>query len=452
MRAFVFALGVCVLSGLAVSGEENADATSGVWPQWRGPTATGVEKDADPPVEWGEDRNVRWKVPIPGAGHSSPIVWKDRIFLTTTVETGKTADPEKVKAVEAETPAFHRGTAHMPRKVLQFVVIALNRSDGSVLWQRTVHEETPHAATHADGSWASGSPVTDGERVYAYFGSYGLYALDMDGNPQWEKQFGRFTVRANFGEGTSPVLCGEMLILSQDQEGPSFITALDRKTGAEKWRVARDEVTSWSTPLVVEHNGQRQIVTSATKRMRSYDAVSGALLWEASGMTGNVIPSPVADKETVFCMSGFRGSALRAIRLDAAKGDITDKPEAIAWSRKKGTPYVSSPLLVDGLLYYLEANRGILTCVDAATGGVRYEGQKLEGVQKVYASPVGAADRVYITARDGLTVVIRKGPVFEVLARNKLDEQISASAALVGGELLLRGYTSLYCIARRGGE
>jgi outer membrane protein assembly factor BamB len=403
-------------------------------------------------VEWSEEQNVRWKTAIPGRGHASPVIWGDLVFLTTAVETGADAEPEAVKAAAAETPSFHRDSAHMPGKVLGFVVLALRRGDGGVLWRRTVREQAPHAATHADGSWASGSPVTDGERVYAWFGSYGLYALDMDGNVVWEKQWGPFKVKANFGEGSSPVLCGDLLIVNQDQEGPSFITALDRRTGEEKWRVARDEATSWATPLVVEHDGRRQVVTSATKRIRSYAAEDGALLWEATGMTGNVVPCPVAAKGVVYCMSGFRGSALMAISLDAAAGDITGTPDALAWSRAEDTPYVPSPLLYDGLLYYLKGNKGALTCVDAATGEVRYGPQELEGIRMVYASPVGAAGRVYLTGRDGLTYVVRQGPVFDVLARNTLDDQFSASAALAGGDLFLRGHAHLYCLGREAGE
>ncbi len=448
MKSTACAIALFFLMASAAFGREAVDEKQSSWPQWRGPLATGVAPGANPPVQWAENKNIRWKVAIPGRGLSSPIIWKDRIFLTATIETEMEVRQEKVKAVEAETPAFHRTRARMPRKVLQFVVMALKRSDGSVLWKRTVCEVAPHSATHADGSWASGSPATDGERVYAYFGSYGLYALDMDGNPKWDKQFGLFKMRANFGEGTSPVLCGDLLILNQDQEGPSFIVALDRKTGDEKWKLARDERTSWSTPLVVEFDGRRQIVTAATKRIRSYDATSGKLLWEAGGMTGNVIPAPVADKGIVYCMSGFRGSALMAVRLAAAKGDVTSKPQAIAWSAKENTPYVPSPLLYNGLLYYSKGNAGALTCVDATTGKVYYGSQKLEGIKTLYASPVEAAGRVYITGRDGLTFVIKHGPEFKVLARNKLDDRFTASAAIVDDELLLRGEKSLYCIAK----
>jgi outer membrane protein assembly factor BamB len=270
----------------------------------------------------------------------------------------------------------------------------------------------------------------------------------MDGNPKWEKQFGFFKMKANFGEGTSPVLCGDLLILNQDQEGPSFIVALDRKTGEEKWKLARDEKTSWSAPLVVEFDGRKQIVTAATKRIRSYDATSGKLLWEAGGMTGNVIPSPVAEKGIVYCMSGFRGSALMAVRLAAAKGDVTSKPQAFAWSAKENTPYVPSPLLYNGLLYYSKGNAGALTCADATTGKVHYGSQKLQGIKTLYASPVKAADRVYITGRGGLTFVIKHGVEFKVLARNELEDRFTASAAVVDDELLLRGEKSLYCIAK----
>ena len=447
MRKVACTVAASLLLSAAAFGEEGPDAKHAGWAQWRGPLATGVGPDANPPVEWAENKNIRWKVPIPGQGHSSPILWKDRIFLTTAIETEKKVDEEKVKAVEAETPAFHRTSARMPRKVLQFVVMALRRSDGGVLWKKTVCEEPPHAATHAHGSWASGSPVTDGQRVYAYFGSYGLYALDMEGNRKWEKRFGLLKMKANFGEGTSPALYADTLILSQDQEGPSFIVALDSKTGRERWKVARDEGTSWSTPLVFEHAGRHQVITSATKRIRSYDAASGALLWEAAGMTGNVIPCPVADKGIVYCMSGFRGSALMAIRLAAAKGDITAKPQALAWSRQKDTPYASSPLLYDGLLYYIKINMGVLTCVEAATGKVHYGSRPLGGINMIYSSPVGAAGRVYVTGRNGVTLVIKHGPALEVLARNKLDDVFTASAALADRELYLRGHKSLYCIA-----
>jgi len=442
-------LGIVVRAGLVLGLACVAAGGAEGWPQWRGPLATGAAPDAAPPTAWAEGSNVLWKTPIPGTGHSSPIVWKDRVFVTTAVETENATPADAVKDAEAAVPEFHRAKARLPVKQLRFEVIALKRADGAVLWRRTVCEEAPAAATHADGSWASGSPVTDGERVYAYFGSHGLYALDMDGKPVWQKRLGVFKMKADFGEGTSPVLCGDALVLCQDQEGPSFLAAFDRKTGAERWRVPREEATSWATPLVVERGGARQIITSATGRIRAYEPGAGGVLWEVGGMTGNVIPCPVADPERVFCMSGFRGSALLAIRLDKAAGDLAKTPEAVAWSKGKDTPYVPSPLLCGGLLYYLKGNAAELTCVDAATGEPHYAAQKVEGMGTVYASPVGAGGRVYLTDRQGLTVVLAQGKAFEILARNKLDDSFAASAAVAGGELYLRGRQSLYCLGSK---
>ncbi len=438
-----------VWSCTALAGEATGRQESD-WPAWRGPLATGASPDAMPPVHWDEKTNVRWKTAIPGRGVSTPIVWKDRVFLTTAVETDKPADPAALKRAEADMPDFVRKTGGpLPTKVLQFTVLALKRSDGSVLWKQVACEEAPHEGTHADGSWASGSPVTDGERLYVYFGSYGLYCFDLDGKRLWEKRLGQFRIKAQFGEGVSPVLCGEQVIINQDQEGPGFLAAFNRTTGADTWQVPRDEVTTWATPLIVERQGKRQIVVAASKWIRGYDATQGAVLWKIGGMTANVIPSPVADAERVYCLSGFRGNAILAIRLAAANGDLTDKPDALVWKSTKDAPYVPSPLLVDGRLYYFKANDAVLTCVEAATGKVLFGPQVLEGCKGAYASPVSAAGRVYATARNGRTLVLKAGPAYEVLGDNPLDDSFSASAALAGTDLFLRGLKSLYCIAEK---
>jgi outer membrane protein assembly factor BamB len=434
----VLALGIPVSQG-----------QSDPWPQWRGPLATGEAPHGDPPMVWGEGSNVLWKVTIPGRGHSSPIIWGDRVFLTTTVETESPVDPEKTKASEKELPDWQKGSASLPTHVLEFVVLALKRSDGSVLWKQTVCEEAPHASTHADGSWASGSPVCDGERIFAYFGSYGLHCFDMDGKKLWEKRLGLMKTKMNFGEGVSPALCGDLIIVNWDQEGASYLVALDKKTGEQRWKVDRDEKTSWATPLIAQYNGKRQIVVNATRRIRAYDPTDGKTIWQCGGMTENVIPSPVSAAGIVYCMSGFRGNSIMAIRLATAVGDVTGKSEAIAWSGNRRTPYVPSPLLYAGMLYYLKGNDGVLSCVDATTGRPHYEDQQLEGIKQVYSSPVGAAGRIYVTGRNGVTLVLKKGPAFEMLARNSLNDSFSASAAISGQELYLRGYQNLYCIGQR---
>lgn len=447
MKKLVAGVGLALIAGGAAFAQNGSANGKGAWPAWRGPLANGVAPDADPPVTWSESQNIRWKVAVPGKGHASPIVWNDRVLVATAVPTDKPAAAEKKTEAANDVPEWSKRTARLPENVLQFTVLALRRQDGVVIWSRAVCEELPPSATHGDGSWASGSPVTDGERLYAYFGSDGLYCLDMDGNPKWEKRLGTMRTRASFGEGASPALCGNMIVVNWDGENGSFITALDKITGAEKWKAARAEKSSWATPLVVVAQGHTQIVVSATGKIRGYDPANGRVLWECGGLTENVIPSPVFDGENAICMSGFRGSSLLAVRLAGAEGDITGKPGAIAWTRSKDTPYVPSPLLYDKLLYYLKVNSASLSCVETSTGETRYEKQSLPGLKQVYASPVGAAGRVYVTSREGVTAVIRRGPTFELIATNKLDESFTASGAIAGKELYLRGQKSLYCIA-----
>ena len=235
-------------------------------------------------------------------------------------------------------------------------------------------------------------------------------------------------------------------MVNWDHQGQSFITALDKCTGRERWRVERDEQSSWSTPLVVEHGGRAQVVTSATSRVRSYDLETGRLIWEADGLTQNAIPSPVAAEGMVFVTSGYSGNRLWVVRLAAAEGDITDS-DAIAWSLDEDTPYVPSPVLHDGILYLLKSNRGVLSAYDAKTGQRHYGPERLPGIRNVYASPVAAGGRIYITSREGTTLVIADGPRVEVLATNVLDDGFDASPAVVGDAIYMRGQGFLYCIA-----
>jgi len=331
-------------------------------------------------------------------------------------------------------------------KIHEFALLSVDKNSGSILWKKVLREEYPEDGTHHLGSWASNSPVTDGKNIYAYFGSRGLYCLDMQGNLKWKRDFGKMEKRHSFGEGSSPALFDDRIVILWDHEGPSFIVAVDKRTGQDIWKVNRDESTSWSTPHIVEVGGVRQVVTSATNRIRSYDLDDGRLIWETSGMTANAIPTPVTLDGTAFLMSGFRGSALLAIRLDEARGDISNS-DAILWSLARDTPYTPSPLLYEDALYFLKSNSGVVSCFNARTGVAYYGPERLEGVGTVYSSPVGAAGRVYITDREGTTVVIRHGPRFEVLARNSLDDGFDASPALVDEYLYMRGQQNLYCIA-----
>lgn len=443
-------LALIVLAATTPDGASNAAA---VWHQWRGPSMNGVAPDANPPVEWSEEKNIKWKAEIPGHGHSTPIVVGDLVILQTAIpRKSPKADAEEAdEQPEAGRERGERGRgrrSEAPTDPYKFTVIALDRGTGKQIWERTVKELVPHEGSHGDGSLAPASPVTDGEHIYAYFGSRGLYCLTLKGEVVWEKDFGDMQTRAGFGEGSSPALHGNTLIVNWDHEGEDFIVALDKKTGDEKWRKERDEPTSWSTPLIIEREGRAQVIVSATTKVRSYDLATGDLLWETGGLGLNCAPTPLADEKLVFAMSGYQSPALLAIRYGDAKGDITDSA-SIAWKTTEGTSYVPSALLYGDTLYFLQKNTGILSCLDPVTGKPHYQQQRLDDITGVYASPVGAADRVYIAGRNGATQVIKRGKAFETLAVNKLDDEFTASPAIAGDELFLRGHKRLYCIAER---
>jgi outer membrane protein assembly factor BamB len=428
------AIAVGLLAGTQAAPDTTAEK---YWPQWRGPYATGVSKTADPPVEWSETKNIRWKVEIPGRGSSSPIIWGDRVFVLSAVPVG------------VDAAASHQARGGMrPQVAHRFVVSALDRKTGKPVWEKTAREATPHEGSHQQyGTYASSSAMTDGERVYAFFDSFGLFAYDMNGTLLWETDLGDKKMRNEFGEGQTPVLHGNRIVVQWDHQGPSFIAALDKMTGKEVWRSERDEIDSWGTPLVVEHGGRAQVITTAMNKVRSYDLETGKLIWEGPGLTMNPIPSPVYEDGLLFATSGFRGNKLHAIRIADARGDITGTG-AIVWSLSQDTPYVPSPLLYDGTIYLLKSNSGILSAFDAKTGKPHYQLQRLDGVPNVFASPVGAKGRVYIPGQGGTTLVIKHGPRFEVLAKNVLDDGFDASPALADNEIYLRGYRNLYAIAR----
>jgi len=406
------------------------------WPQWRGPLSNGVAPRGNPPLKWGEKENVRWKVALPGEGHSSPIVWDDRVFVLAAQRTDRTAESPPKPDADAKTKP--------PANVYRFLTLAIDRKTGKTLWERVATEEVPREGRHDTNSYASASPITDGRLVYACFGSRGIFCYDLQGELKWKKDLGDMRTRFGWGEGASPALHGEVLVVPWDQESSSFIAGLDARTGEVRWRADRDEPTSWATPLVVEAAGRVQAIVNATNKVRSYDLLTGDVIWQCGGQTVNVIPSPVAGDGFVVCMSGYRGAAAFAVSLDS-KGDVTGT-DKVRWKLSRGTPYVPSPLLYDDRLYFTQTNSSVLTCVEAGTGKVLLSGERLPGIQNLYASPVGAAGRVYFTAREGTVLVIRHGVPLEVLATNRLDDPIDASPAIAGRQLFLRSARHLYCL------
>lgn len=404
--------------------------------------ANGVAPRASPPIEWSEEKNIRWKFPLGSKAHSSPIVVGDLLILIAAAPVGGAHPPvlDTAPGVHDSLPVTHRH---------QYSVEAIGRRDGRILWKRVLREEFPHEGGHVTGSPASNSPVTDGISIYAFLGSRGLYCLGLDGGIKWQKDLGRMQTLHSHGEGSSPVVHGSALIVVWDQEGDSFLYCFDKVTGMQRWKVPRDEKTSWSTPLVVEQDGRSQVIVSATKRVRSYDVETGVLIWECAGLTDNVASSPVAAHGVVITGNSYYKQAMLSIRLAGARGDITDSDQVV-WRLNRMTPYVSSPLLYDDTLYFIRHNQNILSRLDPSTGKPRGEPVRLDGIRDfIFASPVGAAGRIYITARDGNTVVLSHDATNAVLAVNHLDDSFSASAALIDRELYLRGERFLYCIAEK---
>jgi outer membrane protein assembly factor BamB len=420
---------------------QDKSAFSTNWPAWRGLYNNGANIAGNTPVEFSETKNVKWKVEIQGKGHATPIVWGNQIIVQTAVPTDR-----KVEKADAAAPANPMSPTQTDL-VHQFKVISLDKTSGKVNWQTIVTEELPLERTHELGSWASNSPVTDGESIYAFFGSRGLFCLDMKGNLKWKRNFGKMEIVASFGEGSSAALSKDKVFVQWDHQGKSFMFALNKKTGEDVWKVEREEGTSWATPLVLEVNGISQVITSATNKVRSYDAETGNIIWECTGMTKNVIPNPMYADGILYLMSGFRGNAIKAIDLAKAKGDITGTA-AILWEYNQDASYTPSGVLMDGRLYFLKGNNGIMTCLNAKDGKVIYSNQKVEGISNIFSSPTGSKDKIYVAAT-GVVDVVKAGNEFSLLAKNTLDDTFEASPVVVGNDLFLRGAKYLYCISEK---
>ena len=433
--------GLLVL-GLFVSATAEAQAPEGAetyWHHWRGPNRNGVA-NTDAPTVFSATENVKWKTAVPGRGFSSPVIWGNRIFLTTAIVD------------EAIAPAGRRrrGMALAPTK---FVVLCYARDTGALLWERVATETTPHEGYHRQlGSFANGSPITDGEHLYVSFGSFGLYAYDFDGTLLWSRDFNvKMEIFNRFGESSSPALHGHTLVLQFDHEGDdSFLVAVDTRTGETLWRQDREEDTSWSSPYIAEHRGRVQVITSAGSYIRSNDLASGEEIWRSAGMTSHPIPTPVHGHGLVFTVSGVNERRIRVISLDAV-GDVTGT-DAIKWQLDRAAPYNPSPLLWDNELYLVRdggLRRGTsrFSAFEATTGRPHYLQTRLPSSYTVKASPVGAGDKIYLLTEEGDVIVVKRGPEYEVLAVNSMDEMFLASPAVVDGELFLRGLEHLFCIS-----
>jgi len=439
---------VFVTAGLTLLALTGVSATD-QWPQFRGSHAGVVADDPALPETWSESDNVAWKTNIPGLGWSSPVVWDDHIILTSAISSGQEKPP---------APGLYDEHDHVEAAAPQrWVVYDVDFKTGRIRWQRELRSAKPSILRHVKNSYASESAVTDGERVYVYFGSIGLLAaLDLNGETVWSKELGSFNTQVELGTGASPVIYKDRIYVVNDNTTQSFLAAFDKRTGAEIWRVNREERGNWSTPLVWENAVRTEIVTTGTVKVRSYD-LDGKQLWELKGMTTLTIPSPFEKNGLVYISSGYPGALPRpvyAIR-PGASGDISLKPDEtsnryIAWYQPLLGTYNTSAL-VYGDYYYTLLDRGFFLCNDARTGKQIYGRQRISSDTTGFtASPWAYNGKIFVLSEDGDTYVIQAGPEFKVVGTNSLSEMPLATPAVLRSSLIVRTQSKLYRIAKKG--
>lgn len=526
-------IGVLGLVGTGLLSIAQADD----WPQFRGPNSSGLATGTSVPMEWGKDKNILWKAKVTGVAWSSPIVWGDKVFITTAItenqrkpsgggmggggmrggpggdgrsgaggpptkqgEAGKQGDGPPNKG------GFQRGggggqggpggygrNPQPPNAMYQWQVICLDKNTGKEIWKQQALEAKPRIPTHGSNTFATETPVCDGERLYVYFGMMGVFCYDLDGKLLWKKDLGAYPMMAGWGTASSPVLEGEKLFLQIDNEQKSFLVALDRKTGNEIWRVDRDEKTNWGTPMVWKNSQRTELITLGGKKIRSYNPDDGKLLWELNNGGSRCCATPVATNDVLYVgsspnmgggggmMRGGQGGkeaskegeegeqrsgqgrgqgrggmgvsgtagALFAIKA-GANGDISPKPgettsDGVLWSVARGGVEMASPLVYEGYIYVLGRNGGVVTCLDAKTGKQVYR-ERIPGAKSFWASPWAGSGKIYCLDDGGTTHVLQAGPEFKVLSKNALDEMFWASPAVADGAVFLRSVDYVYCI------
>jgi hypothetical protein len=414
------------------------------WPQWRGLNASGVSSETGLPTDWDGSKNIRWKAAIPGRGHSSPIVWGNKIFLTTSIEGPVVPGAEAVRHMHKGQEYRHPDSVGADHSYT-LKLLCVDLDSGKILWDKTVYEGTVYDNRHKKNTYASATPVTDGKFVYISFEAEGIYCYDFDGKRIWKTSVGKIA-KGGMGPGTSPVLYENLLILQADQEygEGSFIAAVDKKNGKEVWRVERDQRRSWATPLLIKTSQRTELVTSGPNKIISYDPATGRELWRAPGVISNPIPSPVTGQGLVFVTAGSDAKRAFAIRLGGS-GDLEGTTNVV-WSYEKGTAYVPSPILYNEYLYLI-TDAGAITCLEAATGKVIYQ-TRIPMAASFTASPVAFEGKIMFVSEDGDSFILKAGPVPEILNANGLGEPVYASPAIVAGRILIRGQSNLYCIGK----
>ena len=449
---------VLAFNNLVDASEPAAEATT-AWAQFRGPGGNGISPSATHPVEWAEDKNVAWKVAVEGVAWSQPIIWGDQILLTTAV-TDKQPKPRKGEfgpgfrlfTREGISRSLYGGDP--PNRTYQWKLICLDLSSGQRRWERLVRKAKPTIPTHRSNSYASETLVTDGEHVYVHIAMAGIYCFDMDGRESWNVPLDAYPMQYGWGTGSSPLLDGESLYLLCDNEEQSYLVALDKTNGRQRWRVEREELSNWATPYLWRNKERNELVTCGGRQTRAYDPATGKLLWKLDA-SGRCATTAVGDKD-MLCVGSVTRSMGRTGDLTAvlagASGNLSSEDdgdvshELIAWSHQRAAPQLSSPLLYQGYVYTLRQQGGIISCYDAATGKRLYH-ERLPNAGGFTASPWAAGDHVFCLDEDGNTFAIKTGPEFNVEAVSKLDGMFWSSAAIVEDALLLRSTEHLYCIS-----
>ena len=415
------------------------------WPQWRGPDGNGVTTAPNMVIEWGPDKNIKWKTPVPGRGHSSPIVWDNYIFLTTAIEGEAIPNAKGPMRVEDYGPSgVHPDGIGVDHKQT-LKVLAYNANTGKLLWERTAFDGQVFDYRHRKASYASPTAATDGKVVVAYYGPEGVYAYDFKGKLLWKQDVGKLG-GASVGTSASPLIYKNLVIVQCDADlvKNSFIVAFDTKTGKEVWRAIRDEFVGWASPTLAPNGNSTELLTSGMKSIVAYDPATGKELWRTKGLESNAVPTPVYGNGMAFIVSGYPTKITYAVKL-GSKGSLNESD--LAWKYAKGSAYVPSPIAYGNYLY-LMTDRGILTALDAKTGAVAYEGGRLPVPATFTASPVAFGGNIFLTSEDGDTFVIKAGPKYEIIGTNALDEPVYASPAVAGGRIYMRGERNLYAIGK----
>ena len=417
------------------------------WPQFRGPGSTGVVEDPSLPEKWSATENVVWKTPIPGMGWSSPIVWGDRVFLTTVVTAGDVEPPKKGLYFGGERLGLSQDEH-------RWVVYCLDVKTGKILWEREAYKGLVKTSRHLKNSYASETPVTDGQRVYAYFGNVGLFCYDLKGTLLWKQEMETRKTRFGWGTAASPVLYQDRLYLVNDNDEQSYVQALDKVTGRQIWRVEREGGTNWATPYIWENGRRTELIVPATKVVRSYD-LDGKTRWEFKGMSSIVIPTPFSKFGLLYIASGYVGDQHRPVYAvkPGASGDISLKEgetsnQFIAWYQRQAGPYNPSPI-VYGEIYYTLLDRGFFTAHDARTGREIYGKQRIDVNAGAFtASPWAYNGKLFCLSEDGDTYVIQAGETYRLLGKNPLGEMCMATPAIARGSLFIRTASHLYRIGQ----